>query len=212
MHAPSREQLRQEMIGAFVHEMRTPLTSMRMVLEIARRASPGPELTLDEELRGLLEQALGDLQGLADGLQEGSWLERGKLNARPMACSLDGLLDDVTNALGEGVMVVRDGQAADVEGVWDRARLSKALRGFFQAVYRCGSGEGSVHFTTTATDGRCVVRLESGAAGGAEKAVNSDLGYGFFYGYWVVAALGGEVSVERAERYCAIEMGLPLRG
>ena len=73
------ELFRREAMGAFAHEVRTPLTSIRMVMELARRQSSEGQLMLDAELAEMLSSAVDDLLGLADDLQEGSRLERGKL-------------------------------------------------------------------------------------------------------------------------------------
>jgi len=67
--APDEELYRREAMGAFAHEVRTPLTSIRMVLELARREGTNGELVLDGELAGMLDASVDDLQQLADDLQ-----------------------------------------------------------------------------------------------------------------------------------------------
>src|SRR5512139_3273962 len=63
-----------EAMAAFAHDMRTPLTTIRMVTELARRQSPERELRLDGELAEMFEASARDLGALADALQETSRL------------------------------------------------------------------------------------------------------------------------------------------
>ncbi|MDZ7727949.1 MAG: histidine kinase dimerization/phospho-acceptor domain-containing protein [Dehalococcoidia bacterium] len=103
MSDETREMLRREGVGAFVHELRTPLTSLRMVIELARRSSEGDRLVLDEELAQMMESSLQDLQDLAQSLQEGSWLERGKIQLGTGPADLATVLDNARERLGEHV-------------------------------------------------------------------------------------------------------------
>ncbi|MBE7520049.1 MAG: hypothetical protein HS107_12470 [Thermoflexaceae bacterium] len=61
---------RRESMGAFAHEIRTPLTSIRMVIELAKRLGSGDQAVLDAELSAMLNASIDDLQRLADDLQE----------------------------------------------------------------------------------------------------------------------------------------------
>ena len=64
----TEEYFRREAMGAFAHEVRTPLTSIRMVMELGRRQSTGGQLVLDRELANMLSTSVDDLQRLADDL------------------------------------------------------------------------------------------------------------------------------------------------
>ncbi len=205
----SREDVQQEMIGAFVHEMRTPLTSLRMVIEIARRSSQGPGITLDDELTTMLQQALGDLQGLADNMQEASRLERGKVRTNPAPCDLATVLAGAREEL-DGACTLQLDDPASVEGSWDAPRLQDAIAAAARSAARCGDGTNTVRCAVNATPAACTLTLSCGEPGGEPRPVNADLGYPFFRAYITVLALGGSVDVDRAENYCAISLTLPL--
>ena len=71
------EHYRREAMGAFAHEVRTPLTSIRMVMELGRRQAPAGQLALDGELSAMLTSSVDDLQRLTTsrrplGLNEAS--------------------------------------------------------------------------------------------------------------------------------------------
>lgn len=200
--------LRREGVGAFVHELRTPLTSLRMVIELARRSSEGDRLVLDEELARMMETSLQDLQDLAQSLQEGSWLERGKLQLGTGPADLATVLDNARERLGEHVSV--ECTPPNIEGPWDADRLTIALAGMVDAANRCGTGDGHVRLECLEGDGACVLRFQDGEPGGTQRPITSDLGYAFFRGEMIISAMGGSVEVERADRYTCIRVSLPL--
>ncbi len=205
MALPDSDDLRREAIGAFVHEMRTPLTSLRMVLEIARRSSNGPGVTLDDELVTMVEDAVGSLQGLADALQESSRLERGKLEPARIPARLGDLLAQLQENAGGGVEVERN--TGDIAGEWDVERLLTALSACVEAASRCGNG-GSVRLVAEQHDSGCSLRFSSGDPQGATRPVNSDLGFGFFRASTLLQAMGATVDVDRSEGHCEIRVDL----
>lgn len=204
------EQIKRESIGAFVHELRTPLTSMRMVLELGRRAGSGDgSVVLDSELAGMLDGALRDLQGLADALQETSWLERGRIKMDTGPTTLATVLDTVGANTAERLQIAVQG-GAEIEGPWDEARLTTALAGLAEAANRCGKGDGSVELEVIAGEGICRLTFSAGTPGGEARPINADLGFPFFRGYAQLQKMGGQVNVERWERAVRIEVMLPL--
>jgi signal transduction histidine kinase len=205
-----RDHLHREMIGAFIHDLRTPLTSLRMVVEVGRQMGNNDGgVALDNELVGMLESSLGDIQRLTDQLHELSWLERGRLTPVRARCSFRSLLERASAELDGSVEL--DWECPDgIEGDWDAERTVEALKGLVEASFRCGSGEGSVHLVAARDDGVVQVRIWSGEPGGEERPANADLGYPFFRSHALFRCLGGTVQVERADGYCAIDVELPL--
>jgi signal transduction histidine kinase len=204
------EQIKREAIGAFVHELRTPLTSMRMVLELGRRAGAGDgSVLLDRDLADMLDGALRDLQGLADALQETSWLERGRIKMDTGPTNLAEVIDTVRARTAERLRVSIEGDAG-VEGPWDEARLTTALIGVAEATNRCGKGDGSVQLDIAPAEGACCLTFSAGTPGGEARPLNADLGFPFFRGYAQLQKMGGQVTVERWERAVRIEVELPL--
>ncbi|MCA9855205.1 MAG: HAMP domain-containing histidine kinase, partial [Dehalococcoidia bacterium] len=86
---------RSEALGAFAHEFRTPLTAIKMVMELGRRSAEGEAIHLDPEVAAMLEESMDNLEELADGIQALSWLERGKLNLESGPCDLAAVFGQV---------------------------------------------------------------------------------------------------------------------
>lgn len=204
-----RELVRQEAIGAFVHEVRTPLTSIRMVLEIGKRASTDGHVVLDGELIQMLESSLLDLQGLTDALQDMSRLERGRLTLRQEPTALASVFDRVQELTG----IALEGEPASaVTGEWDRERLAVALGGMVAAANRCGAGDGVVRFVASGGREVCELHLESGTPSGVARPIDADLGHGFYRGHALIVAMNGSVAVRREAGYLGLAVRLPTDG
>lgn len=207
--ADEAEYYRREAMGAFAHEIRTPLTSIRMVMELGRRQGEDGQLLLDVELAEMLGSSVDDLQRLADDLQEISRLERSKASVSRGPCDLRAAVEAAAGMLGSGIVLASEAPA--VEGPWDAARLVHAIAGFAEAVNRIGDGSGTVRLTGSVRGRTLHVCMESGGGrNGEEKAMRADAGFGFFRSRQFVLAMGGSVHCERSERYANIVVSLPL--
>jgi signal transduction histidine kinase len=204
------EHYRREAMGAFAHEVRTPLTSIRMVMELARRQSSAGQLLLDPELAEMLSSSVDDLQRLADDLQETSRLERGKLTLSPGPCDLRAAMEAARDFATKDVTFETD-PPAGIEGPWDAARLVRSICGFVEATNRIGDGSGCVRLACVSRDRDVDVHFESGVRGAVRPVVSADAGFAFFRSRQFVLAMGGSVDCERSERYARITVSLPLR-
>lgn len=208
---PDAEALRREAMGAFAHEIRTPLTSIRMVIELARRAADAEgTLQLDRELAEMLLTSVDDLQALADDLQEMSRLERGKLQLAPGPCDLRAAVGAAAEMLGGGTSVESVAPLPAVEGPWDAGRLVRALAGIARSVNRMGDGSGRVQLTPRLEAGGVVLEFESGEPGGDVRPLAADAGFSYFRGRQLVVTMGGSVHCERRERFARVTVTLPL--
>lgn len=199
--------LRRDSIGAFAHEIRTPLTSIRMVIELARREG-GPELVLDAELARMLISSIDDLNSLADDLQEISRHERGRLKPLPGPAGLAKVIERAQATLGTAVIVHCEGDAA-IEGPWDEPRFARAIAGFAQAADRCGGADGRVQLSVSAATGRVCLIFHSGKPGGEPRELGSDASFAFYLARVFVLAMGGSVTWSRTRRHCEIIATLP---
>lgn len=203
------ELYRRESMGAFAHEVRTPLTSIKMVMELARRQSQDGELLLDSELAGMLRSSVDDLQRLADDLQEASRLERGRFTLSTGPCELGAVIDTARQAL-ENLQL--DGRPDSfIEGLWDGAALARAIVGFAQSANRIGDGSGVVKLEALRGPDSAEIVLTSGRRNASLKAISADAGFSFFRSRQLVLAMGGSVHCERAERFATFRVVLPLR-
>jgi signal transduction histidine kinase len=203
------EAYRREAMGAFAHEVRTPLTSIKMVMELARRQSDHGQLQLDAELAEMLKSSVEDLQQLADDLQETSRLERGKVSLSTGPSDL-GAAIEAAKELITPLTIVMVGDA-DVEGPWDAARLVRAIAGFAQSANRIGDGSGTVRLEVRCEEQAAQLGFISGTSAGQPRPIAADAGFSFFRSRQLVLAMGGSVHCQRAERFATFAVALPLR-
>jgi len=203
------ELFRREAMGAFAHEVRTPLTSIKMVIELARRQSNDGELQPAADLAGVLLTSVEDLQSLADDLQETSRLERGKVVMSTGPCDLAAAVDAARDML-ENIKISGD-PPPGTEGPWDAARLVRAISGFAISANRIGDGSGTVRLETIEAPGHIELVFSSGKPGGESRTIAADAGFSFFRSRQLVLAMGGFVHCERAERFATFRVALPTQ-
>lgn len=207
-HHDDLEMYRREALGAFAHEVRTPLTSIRMVMEIARRQSSEGELLLDGELAEMLRASVDDLQQLADDLQETSRLERGRVVLSREPCDLTAAIEAAREMLGQ--IELRGIPEPGIEGPWDAPRLVRSIAGFAESANRIGDGSGVVHLEAHRVGTEAELIFTSGARKPGSRGIAADAGFGFFRSRQLVLAMGGSVHCERAERFATFRVVLPL--
>ena len=201
---------RREAVGAFAHEIRTPLTSLRMVIELARRQSRADgDLVIDGELASMLDESIAGLQRLADDLQEQSRLERGRVTAGTGPCDLRAALAAAAEMVGPRITFAGE-EADEIEGPWDAGKLVRALAGFAESANRIGDGSGTVRVRTSVQPTSLLIEFSSGEPSGEERPVAADAGFSFFWGRQYILAAGGSVHVLRRERFCSYTITLPL--
>jgi len=207
--AEDPEHYRREALGAFAHEIRTPLTSIKMVIELARRQSTDGRVTLDDELAEMLQTSVEDLQHLADDLQETARLERGRLTLAIGPCDLAAAIEAAIELLAGRPEVELSGETA-IEGPWDAPRLVRAIAGFAQSANRAGDGSGTVRLNVQPVESGFQLLFSSGEPGREPVPIAADAGYGFFRARQLVLAMGGSVQCARTERYASFRVVLPL--
>lgn len=198
-----------EAMGAFAHELRTPLTAIMMVLEVARGLGGGDgELVLDAELAEMVQSAVGNLQKLADDLQDTSRLMRGRtvVGAGPAMLS-----ETLAEAARETGLRFVPAPVPVCELPVDAARLTRLFCDFAETTNRSGDSSGTVRVGVRPGPRWVEVEFESGEAGGEPRAVSADLGYPFFRAATVLAAMGGTFRCLRGERFLRLCAVLPLQ-
>jgi signal transduction histidine kinase len=204
------EHYRRESLGAFAHEIRTPLTSIKMVMELARRQAKDGQLVLDTELADMLRTCVDDLQALADDLQETSRLERGRLTLATGPCDLGTAIAAAQELLDGQPRLALESEGT-VEGPWDAPRLVRTIAGLAESANRLGDGSGRVLLTWELDGDAAVLTFRSGEPGGEPRAIGADAGFSFFRSRQLVLAMGGSLHCTRAGRNATFQVVLPLR-
>lgn len=205
--AADEQRFRYEALRAFVHEVRTPLTSIRMVLALGQREAEGGAITLDAELARMLQMAVDDLQTLTDDMQEMSRIERNKAALSRGPSELAEVVEVARGALPPGLAL--EGSVIAVAGPWDLVRLGRAVAGLAQGANRLGDGSGAVRIECEAEPQRLTLTLSSGASSGDGGETGAEAGYAFFRARMMILALRGTVECDRGERSCRIRVALP---
>jgi signal transduction histidine kinase len=200
-------ELRREALGAFAHDLRTPLTSIRLLLDLATDRETG-EVRLDAELAPMLVQSVADLEALADALHEASRVERGKLKLSRGPGNLAACLRAARKALDPRVQIAGEVDASLV-GPWDPERLAAALAGLAEATNRIGCGDGVVRLRLQPGGHGVRLGLTSGEPGGEPGRIAADAGFGFFQARTLLVAMGAEVEWSRADQYFSVTLTLP---
>ena len=213
---------RDEFISIASHELKTPLTALKLRLGSALRAArrvpegEGGAASLDKMVRAVVAAngSADRLDALIDDLLDVSRLTAGQLALRVEPVDACALLRDLTGRLRE--------QAADVGstidlalpeaivGMWDRGRIEQVLTNLLSNAIKYGMGK-PIRVGADATDARVRLWVEDGGMGIAavdqqriflafERLASAQrvggLGLGLYIGQQIADAHGGALLVE----------------
>ncbi len=209
-----RDELRAALLAAFAHELRTPITSLGMVLGIARRTAADPEskVELDAELQRVFQLALRELQQLADDIQEVSRIERGIWQVSREPASLGAVLAAVREALAGELAVELPVTFPDVTGPWDGERLVRALADLARTADRLGAAAGGVRIAVALAGGEVRLTIASGDPTGPLRPIGNEGGFRYERARFVIREIGGNVEGRRAAGYGETIVSLPVAG
>lgn len=134
--------LRNLLLSSASHEIKGPLTTLKIQSQLLREAMPG-----DRERQRLLsmDAHLEHMNRLVNQLLDVSRLEDGRLPLRPepldlgtLVAEVVGRFDDALREAGCEVMIDRTG---DLRGAWDRLRLESILTNLLANAMKYGKGK-----------------------------------------------------------------------
>ena len=204
------ERFRRESLGAFAHDIRTPLTSVRMVISLAEREAAGGAVAFDHELMRMLKASIDNLETLVDDFHALTRLERGRLTLSRGPCALGDAIRAAAETLAPGVTFAGEPGGLSIEGPWDGPRLTRALVAFAVTADRAGAGAGVVTLGEEHEAGSVRIVMQSGVPGDGHREISSDLGFPFFQARALIVAMGGAVECEREDGYFRAGLSLPL--
>jgi signal transduction histidine kinase len=124
-----REARRNEFISIVVHELKTPLTSLKGYSQLLGKRSEHMGDTQGMQLAARMNQQVNRLAGLTDDLLDVNRIEGGKLRLRESAFAYDELVEEVVADIQltteQQIIVVEGRTAATILG--DRERISQVL-------------------------------------------------------------------------------------
>jgi signal transduction histidine kinase len=151
------DDLRSDLLTTVSHEMKTPLASMRILLETLADDHDGLVLLDDAKRRDYLDLTLREnrrLTRLAEDFLTFARLERGELKLSHTACDLDEIIDAVLAALtpaieGAEATVTRDLAGLPVLG--DPGAIASIVRNLVENALKYGigaDGRATIHVST----------------------------------------------------------------
>ncbi len=132
---------RDDFLSIASHELKTPLTPLKLQLDMARRQLP-PTQQLDERL-GAAQRQVSRLQGLVSRLLDVSQLASDRLRLEPQEVDLRKLLGGVVDRFREGgaeVPIALDAPEA-VVGNWDPLRIDQVVTNLLGNAVKYGAGK-----------------------------------------------------------------------
>jgi signal transduction histidine kinase len=218
--AKQATELRDNFLSVASHELKTPLTSLRLQVDSLQRSvakfgfqNMEPE-RIDKALR-VSSRQIESLSNLIDELLDVSRIANGKLQLHFQKVNLGKLAKDVFELFGEQLGEVRQSSeisAEDVEGDWDYYRIQQVILNLLSNARKYGEGrpielhvrrkEGVAELQvrdrgagiSPDLQARIFDRFERGAAEGSSSI--SGLGLGLYITKEIVNAHGGSIRVE----------------
>lgn len=225
---------REEFLSVASHELKTPLTSLRLKIDMADRALrriPDAALSnsLLEVMDGARKQAVR-LSALVESLLDVSRIQAGKLTLEVEEFDLTALAGDVVQRFEEHARRMRSPlrlvSPGPVVGVWDRIRVEQVITNLLDNALKYGAGR-PVELKVEDRGETVLIRVVDHGIGiepehlarifeRFERAVSQrhygGLGLGLYISRQIVAALGGDLSAESAPGvHTAFTVTLPRR-
>jgi signal transduction histidine kinase len=209
--------VREEFLSMASHELKTPLTSLKLQLGLVRTAMAGAEGELAQKLMPKLhtmDRQLSRLNALNSSLLDVTSLSSGKLLLESRRTELVALVREAVERLGAdfaraGCEVRLEG-AERVEGWWDPMRLDQVVVNLLSNAIKYGLGK-PIHLSVQLHGGSALLVVRDEGIGISEeeqrrlfrkfeRAVPAQhyggLGLGLYISRTLVEAMGGTIQVE----------------
>jgi signal transduction histidine kinase len=208
--------LRDQFISTASHELKTPLTSMSLVVQQMRRVAKGEHVPDAERRLLVLERHTQRLGRLINGLLDVSRFMENRLPLHFEEFELSDAVRDAASAFDEEVR--RSGGKLSIDGShgivgeWDRSRVEHIIANLVSNALKYGGGE-PIHVSVRASGGDALLVVRDEGMGipthdhvrifeRFERGEHGSGYSGFGLGLWIVRefaeSMGGSVQVESA--------------
>ena len=209
--------MRDEFLSIASHELRTPLTSLQLQVSGVQRSVHKPDAIERDKLMGrvdVINQQVDRLANLINGLLDVTRASSGRLELElepvDLAEEVRGAAERLQADLAAARCPVELALEKGVVGTWDRLRLDQIATNLITNAMKYGAGK-PIEIRAARRDGRAVLSVRDQGIGISDgdrariferfgRAVSAEHYGGLGLGLWIVkrivAALGGEISVE----------------
>lgn len=211
-------QARQDLLNICGHELKTPLSSLRLQTQTAKRriARGDPSVYEPEKVRKLVnsyESQIDRLVHLVDDMLDLTRISSGKLALTPEPVAFSRLVLEVLDRLSDQLALagctISTSLPPNVIGLWDRFRIEQVVVNLLTNALRYGKGA-PITVSVMQTDGMGILTVQDQGIGIAkehherifqrfERAISateiSGLGLGLFIVREIVKAHGGTIRV-----------------
>jgi signal transduction histidine kinase len=210
---------RDDFISIASHELKTPITSLKLQFQMAARQIGAGDIRvfIEDAVRKRIDSVnrqIDRMTRLIEDMLDVARVETGKLHLDKKRFDLSVLVTETTERFGEQLKVVNSPVDLEVEpGIYfygDEYRMDQVISNLVTNAIKYGPGR-PVRIRLRSMDGRARLSVQDGGSGIAEKdrarvferferAVGSDnvsgLGLGLYISKQIVEALGGTISLE----------------
>jgi signal transduction histidine kinase len=208
-------QLRDNFLSVASHELKTPLTSLQLQLQLnLRRAAEKPDL--NSSLQNGLSIMLGQMERLirlVNNLLDVTQISSGKMRLHLEAVDLVQLANEIVTSFQ--TVIERQGSAITIEvsarpiGLWDRSRVEQVLTNLVGNAIKYGRGRPAVIRIATDSE-RALIEVQDQGIGihgddlarvferfgrAASSSHISGIGLGLWITRRIVETMGGEIRV-----------------
>lgn len=227
--------MREEFMSLVAHEMRTPLNTLFLEVQVrlSQLAKNNLSLFTPEQLQKMLgrsERQLKSIMRLIEDMLDVSRIKNGKLSIQPQDANLSQLVrrlaEDLTPLAKESETEFVLEIDAEVEGHWDAFRIEQIIINLMTNAIRYGKGK-PVHVSLVMEGEHAVIKVADQGVGIAEheqkkifeafersgdNEVKAGLGLGLYISKKLAEAHAGEISVSsQKDSGSTFVLRLPLK-
>lgn len=229
-------ELRDEFLSIASHELKTPITSLKLQLQMAKRRISSPDLVaadsgpMLEKMVAVSMRQADRLTNLIEDLLNVSRIQAGKLSLDLENVNLNHLIHEVVDRLQEQLEEARSTVelqlAPELTGKWDPSRLDQVLVNLISNAIKYAPGK-PIRIETSHKNERALIRVQDSGPGippekhalifeRFERAIDSrhvsGLGLGLYIAKEIVESLEGTLHVEsKVGQGACFVIELPLR-
>jgi signal transduction histidine kinase len=205
--------IRDEFLSIASHELKTPLTSLHLMVDAFEQAILGGAAETAKGAAAIVSRQTRRLEALVGNLLDVTGIRSGRLGMRLEWVDLSVLVRDLADRFGPQLVAAGCALTVDVppvlRGRWDRARLDQVLDNLLSNAIKFGAGQ-PIAMTALVEAGLARVTIVDHGIGippdrlphifgRFERAASyhyGGLGLGLYIASQIVAAMGGRLSVE----------------